>query len=138
MPVHAVTREGLLQYIAAAAMGSTTATIYYANAHASNVAAKDSQFRMALQAASLVVCDGKGIQWASRVLGTPLPERLTPPDWIDELCDLAAERGIRMSFLEAAPALHRPPRSAWSELIRDLMSGRSTASFSRNQEEVLT
>ena len=105
IPVHPVTRRDLLDHIVSAAHGSVTECIYYANAHASNLSARDVEFREAIWSASLVICDGKGIQWASRLLGTPLPERLTPPDWIHALCDLAVHNGFRMFFLGGQPGV---------------------------------
>ncbi|MCS7061866.1 MAG: WecB/TagA/CpsF family glycosyltransferase, partial [Anaerolineae bacterium] len=55
-------------------------------------------FRRALQEADIVFCDGVGVWLAARWLGTPLPERFTPPDWVDRLGQLCAKHG-RSVFL---------------------------------------
>jgi N-acetylglucosaminyldiphosphoundecaprenol N-acetyl-beta-D-mannosaminyltransferase len=77
------------------------AIIHYANAHAVNLAGRNASFRDAMVEASLVFCDGKSLQWAARVLGGQLPERFTPPDWIDELAELCIDRSYRLFFLGA-------------------------------------
>ena len=101
VPVHPLTRAETLEFLALNA-DPPLSTVFYANAHAVNLAARDPGFREALEAADLVFCDGKAVQWATRVLGEPVPERFTPPDWIDELCEMAVQRNARLFFLGGA------------------------------------
>lgn len=75
--------------------------ILYVNAHAVVLAEQDAAFRDALRQADAVFCDGAGVWLAARWLGTPLPERFTPPDWIDRLAHLCAARGRAMFLLGA-------------------------------------
>ena len=60
---------------------------------------KDAEFRQAYRNASLVVPDGMPILWASRLLGTPLRERITGSDLVPKVCQLAAELGHAVYFL---------------------------------------
>ncbi|MFW7378817.1 MAG: WecB/TagA/CpsF family glycosyltransferase [Oligoflexus sp.] len=53
--------------------------------------------------ADLVVADGMPIVWASRLLGQPLPERVTGADLLPQICAVAASRGLSI-FLLGAPA----------------------------------
>jgi len=67
-------------------------TVLYANAHAANLARRDLRFRAAFSAADAVFCDGHGLRMGAALLGRPLPERFTPPDWIDRLLAVPSVR----------------------------------------------
>ena len=49
--------------------------------------------------AAFIVADGKPLVWASRMLGTPLPERVAGSDLIFHLCEEAARQGFRVFLL---------------------------------------
>ena len=66
-------------------------------------ARRDHDFRHALQSASLKTADGAGVMLAGRILGHPLPERVTGVELTRALARAAAERGDRVFFLGAAP-----------------------------------
>lgn len=104
IPVHPVRLSDTLAFIdrVAASKAGEKAVIHYANAHAVNLAGRNGSFRDAMIGASLVFCDGKSLQWAARVLGGQLPERFTPPDWIDDLCAQTVAMGHRLFFLGGA------------------------------------
>lgn len=61
--------------------------------------------RALICAAEYVVADGVGILWAARMLGTPLPERVTGVELTRSLAQRAAERGYRLFLLGAAPGV---------------------------------
>lgn len=65
------------------------------------IARNDAEFRHVLKTADLVLADGIGLIWASRLLGQPLKERVTGVDTTDRLAALAAEKGYRMFLLGA-------------------------------------
>ena len=46
---------------------------------------RDERFRDAFRVASLVTADGMPLVWASRLLGTPLPERVAGSDLVEDL-----------------------------------------------------
>lgn len=69
------------------------------------LARERSTFRTALNAADLAVADGMPLLWAARLLGDPLPERVTGIDLIGACAELAARRGYRPFFLGAAPGV---------------------------------
>lgn len=78
-------------------------TVFYANVHAANLARRDPAFRAAFGAADVVFCDGHGLRWGARLLGRPLPERFTPPDWIDLLLALPPTRAGGVFLLGGRP-----------------------------------
>ncbi|MBI4004249.1 MAG: WecB/TagA/CpsF family glycosyltransferase [Candidatus Omnitrophica bacterium] len=60
---------------------------------------KDPEFRDAYQRAALIFADGMPIVLASRLLGSPLKERIAGSDLFPRLCRQAAERGHSVFFL---------------------------------------
>lgn len=60
---------------------------------------EDESLRAILLATDLVVCDGTPLLWMSRILGSPLPERVAGSDLVPLLLDLASLKGHRVYFL---------------------------------------
>lgn len=52
-------------------------------------ACHDANYRDAVNAADLVVADTVGIVWASRMLGTPLRERVAGIELVERVCEIA-------------------------------------------------
>jgi N-acetylglucosaminyldiphosphoundecaprenol N-acetyl-beta-D-mannosaminyltransferase len=73
------------------------------NAHLVTLAARDTRFAEALQAAHLCVPDGISVVFASRLLGQPIPERVTGGDLMERLCAEAARHGFSVFFLGGLP-----------------------------------
>ncbi len=65
------------------------------------IAQTDSIFFNILNRAALCVPDGVGLLWASRHLGTPLPERVTGSDAVPLIAKYAAEHGWKIFLLGA-------------------------------------
>lgn len=61
----------------------------------------DPELRRILRNADLVIPDGMPIVWASRMMGTPLPERVTGADIVPELAALSERKGYRLYMLGA-------------------------------------
>src|ERR1041385_6328796 len=66
-------------------------------------AQEDVELRRILFDAHLVLCDGTPLIWASRLLGSPLLERVAGTDLVPLLIHLAADKGHRIFFLGATP-----------------------------------
>lgn len=62
-------------------------------------------FREAYERADLCLADGMPILWAARLLGSPLPEKVSGSDFVLPLVRLAASRGWRVYLLGAAPGV---------------------------------
>lgn len=69
------------------------------NIHACNLACEQPEFRRILNESAIVFCDGYGVQWAARLRGLRLGQRMTPPDWVDALFELGARRGWSFFFV---------------------------------------
>lgn len=101
-------------------------------------------FRAAYARADLVTCDSIPLKWALRFLGRPIKERVAGADLIGPLCARAAQRGLSLFFLGAAPGVaakakevlekrypgvkivgtYAPPVMPLDELLRDRESVR--------------
>ncbi|GGO18310.1 hypothetical protein GCM10011574_42860 [Microbispora bryophytorum] len=79
-------------------------------------AARDPSLRALIDAAELAVADGMPLVWASRLLGRPLPERVTGADLIWSLSAAAAARGVPVYLVGGPPGV--------AEAARDALCGR--------------
>ena len=66
-------------------------------------AGRDAGFRSMLAEADLVVADGTPLVWASRLQGTPLPERVAGSSLVWTLSEAAATRGLSVFLLGGDP-----------------------------------
>ena len=65
----------------------------------------DPDFRAAYGRASLSLVDGQPVRWASALLGTKLPEKVSGSDLVDPLVKLAVEKGFRVYLLGGMPGV---------------------------------
>lgn len=63
----------------------------------------DEELRQAYRGADLVLCDGRPLLWASKLLGTPLPEVVTGADLLPALCKFGANAGCRVALVGGPP-----------------------------------
>jgi N-acetylglucosaminyldiphosphoundecaprenol N-acetyl-beta-D-mannosaminyltransferase len=80
-------------------------------------AESDVEFRRAYSRASLCLADGVPILWAARLLGSPLPAKVSGSDLVPSLARLAAERRWRVYLLGGGPGV---AAQAAAKLSRDL------------------
>ncbi|MBS3938243.1 MAG: WecB/TagA/CpsF family glycosyltransferase [Peptococcaceae bacterium] len=73
--------------------------IVTANAEIIYTAYRQPEFMATLHAAELVTADGMGVVLASRLLGDPVPERVSGYDLLHELAGRAADLGLRVYLL---------------------------------------
>ena len=66
---------------------------------------KDHRLRAIAEACALVSADGQPVVWASRLLRDPLPERVAGIDLMNELLEVAAQRGYKVFVLGARPEI---------------------------------
>ncbi len=59
----------------------------------------DASFAKLVEPATIRVADGMPLIWASRIAGTPLPERVAGSDLVWHLCERAALRGYSIFLL---------------------------------------
>jgi N-acetylglucosaminyldiphosphoundecaprenol N-acetyl-beta-D-mannosaminyltransferase len=74
-------------------------TVVGPNAYLVTMAERDGRFAEAMCDADLAVPDGISVVMASRLLGVPIPERVTGGDLMERMCAEAAHYGFRVFFL---------------------------------------
>jgi len=82
---------------------STPALLTSVNAQAVLVAEDSTRFAEILNGSALSIADGMSIVIASRLLGTPLHERVAGVDLVEELCKLCALGGLSVYFVGGRP-----------------------------------
>lgn len=98
----------------------------------------DAAFADVLQQADLVVADGIGLVWASRMLAVPVPERIAGIDLAEALLARAAEHGRRVFFLGAEPGVAEQAAAALSRRYAGLqIVGTHHGYFSGDEENDL-
>ncbi|MBE3580925.1 MAG: WecB/TagA/CpsF family glycosyltransferase [Thermoanaerobacteraceae bacterium] len=80
------------------------------NAEMAYRASEDALLRDIINRAALVTPDGAGVVWASRLLGSPVPERVAGVDLVEGLAARAAREGWRLFLYGAAPGVAEKAR----------------------------
>ena len=70
-----------------------------------SIAQRQLRFREAINRSDLAVADGMPLVWLSRLRGTPLPQRVTGVDLVEESCRIAAGSGRSVFLLGAGPGV---------------------------------
>ena len=63
----------------------------------------DAEFCEVYSQAALVTCDGNPLLWASRWLGSALPQTVTGADLLPALCKYGAAAGLRIALIGGPP-----------------------------------
>ncbi|MEI7851445.1 MAG: WecB/TagA/CpsF family glycosyltransferase [Kiritimatiellales bacterium] len=113
--VDVIDQPQLLAEIDRLAAAPRPALVNNVNVHACNIAYADPEFRKILNGSEVVFCDGFGVKLGARVLGKALGQRMTPPDWIDELFKLCVRRRYCLFFLGDTAAVV----SLFSRLVKE-------------------
>lgn len=98
----AVTFTGALDRIAALVAAGRGGAVFTPNVDHIVTAEADPAFRGAYAEASLSLPDGQALVWATRVLGTPVPEKVSGSDLVLPLLERAAAEGWRVYLLGGA------------------------------------
>jgi len=107
IPIELAHPADVLQTITGWAGEQRTRRVMYVNAHVVNQARVIPELAQALRRADLVYCDGYGVRLAARVLGRPVPHRMTGADWIWALSRLCELDGHGLYLLGSEPPLAR-------------------------------
>jgi len=79
--------------------------VHYLNIHVANTAFADLRLKHILQQSDLVYCDGAGIVLGSKLLGSPLPTRLTAADWFVDMLAYFAQKNCKVYLLGGDPGV---------------------------------
>ncbi len=105
LPVDRVDMAGAVARVRKLVSENRTCQIVTLNSEIAMTAQENSELAEVICEADLVVPDGAGIVWASRVLGGALPERVAGFDLMQELLACAADHHWPVFFLGAEPGI---------------------------------
>jgi len=110
--------------------------VYIINAHALNLACADEQFRSVLNQADILLNDGSGVQFASRLAGKPFPDNLVGTDLTPQLCQKAAEMGVGVYLLGGLQGVPERAAQRLKEIVpRVIISGVHHGFFERSETQ---
>jgi N-acetylglucosaminyldiphosphoundecaprenol N-acetyl-beta-D-mannosaminyltransferase len=98
LPVAAVTRAEAVATVAELIRARRPSFFITANTHYAMLSHQMPELRKLNERAAFIVADGAPLVWASRLRGTPLPERVAGSDLIFDLCAQAARARHRVFF----------------------------------------
>ena len=103
-PIHPCTfREVVSRILEHARRGGAPEFIVTPNAHHVVLLHESERFRRVYADAWLSVADGMSVVWAAKLLGTPVPEKVSGSDLFPAVCKAAAGSGIRVFLLGGRP-----------------------------------
>jgi N-acetylglucosaminyldiphosphoundecaprenol N-acetyl-beta-D-mannosaminyltransferase len=103
--IHRDSLEEVAQEVVRLAARPSPALVVTPNAdHVVNLE-RDPALRAAYARADLVVPDGMPVVWAAWLLGSPVKERVTGSDLMPRLCEIAAQRGLKVFLLGGAEGI---------------------------------
>lgn len=112
-PFRKRSEEQTHRVIAALLRKRGNARIFTPNAEILLRASKDRSLRDLLRSADFLLPDGVGVILASRLLGSPLPGRITGIDTAEWILSYAAKQGLSVYLLGGKPGVARDAAQAW-------------------------
>lgn len=134
----AVTMDQAVARCAAAVDSGQTLIVGCVNAAKVVKLRSDSTLRDAVASCDLIVSDGMPLVWASRLLGQPLPERVTGIDLFVRLLRLADDRRLRIYLLGARQhVVEKVVASIRREYPRIVIGGYRNGYFGEAEDEAM-
>lgn len=119
VPFAPLTRAGAVAAVAALIEAGRPSFFITANTHYLMLSNQHPELHTVNERAAFIVADGAPVVWASRRIGTPLPERVAGSDLIYDLCEQAVRFGHRVFLLGGAEGI----ASAAADRLADLYPG---------------
>jgi len=98
-------------------------------------ARKDPELRRIINQCALINVDGMPVVWASKLLGSPLKERVTGIDLFESLVKRAAEKGWRVFFLGAREEIVQAVKALYERRFPRLQVAGYRNGYWRAEEE---
>jgi N-acetylglucosaminyldiphosphoundecaprenol N-acetyl-beta-D-mannosaminyltransferase len=105
LEVDALNRSEALDAIVRLVREGRGGTVYTPNVDHIVQAEHDEAFRAVYDRATLSLVDGTPVLWAARLLGTPLPEKLSGSDMFEPLLERAVQEQMRVVLLGGGPGV---------------------------------
>ena len=105
LELDALSRPEAIEAIVRLVRDGRGGTVFTPNVDHVVQAEHDLAFREAYARTSLSLVDGTPVLWAARLLGTPLPEKLSGSDLFEPLVERAAQEQLRVVLLGGGPGV---------------------------------
>jgi N-acetylglucosaminyldiphosphoundecaprenol N-acetyl-beta-D-mannosaminyltransferase len=115
LPVDCVTSDGALQVIDDLVGRGQGGAVFTPNVDHVVLADETPRMRQAYARVSLSLADGMPLVWGAKLLGTPVPAKVSGSDFTPRVLEYAAAKGWRVYFLGGAPGV--------AALARDKLRG---------------
>ncbi|HEX4026191.1 MAG TPA: WecB/TagA/CpsF family glycosyltransferase [Rhizomicrobium sp.] len=112
--------------------------VFASNGHTIALTAHDEAFRSTFAQADIIHADGQAAVFASRMTGTPIPERSATTDFIHDAAKLGAHHGLRFFLLGATEEANAEAARILEKTYPGLaIVGRRHGYFSPDEEEAI-
>ena len=101
IPIDAITMHETLKKFEDSVLEKTQIHHTVVNAGKIVLMQTDKELSKSVLEADIINADGQAVVWASKILGSPLPERVSGIDLMEELVKQSFEKGYRCYFLGA-------------------------------------
>lgn len=136
--IDAVNQTQALDRIIRTCQDQASLQVITANPEITLAAKDDPALRDLINGAGLVTADGNGILLAAKILGQPLPERVTGIDLAEALCRLSGNKGLDLYFLGGKPGVAQEAAARMARLYPGVrIVGSRHGYFRGHEEEVL-
>lgn len=103
LPLVNATRAAAVEDILSMTKLRKKSTVNFINAHCVNNAARNPDYRAALDASDRLLPDGSGMRIAAKLAGVALGDNLNGTDLFPIICEQAAQRGLSLYLLGGSP-----------------------------------
>ncbi len=137
-PIDALTMEETIEIIDFAIQNNKH--IHHAVVNAAKLVKmkKDKELFESVVNADIINADGIAVVWASKLLGEPLPERVTGIDLMQNLVKLAHEKGYKIFFFGAREEVVKKVVEKYSkEYSPDIIAGYRNGYYSEEEEPLI-
>jgi N-acetylglucosaminyldiphosphoundecaprenol N-acetyl-beta-D-mannosaminyltransferase len=118
--VDAVTSDEALDVVEQLVRAGEGGAVFTPNVDHIMIAHEDERMRAAYARVDLSLADGVPVLWAGRMLGSPLPEKVSGSDFTPSVLARAAQRGWRVYFLGGPPGVAEIARDRLLERLPNL------------------
>lgn len=138
LPVDAVTMKEAVEKVGEFLKESRPHAIYTPNAEIMMAAQRDPELMEILKKADMLTADGAGVVLASRILGRPVPEKVSGIDLVKEIFRAYSSSGMRCFLFGAKPGI---AQEAAVNLVRDypgiVIAGCRNGYFTEEENEAI-
>ena len=103
--LHPVSADEVHEFIGKVIRDRQKAIVLHLNIYGVNLALELKWMKDFFNESQLVFCDGDGVRWGTRLLGLPVPPKITYDRWIWQLADFCEKKHFRLFFLGGKPSV---------------------------------